>query len=134
MGRPEEMSRHAESFNDEQRNYFRILARALANECELTADEWRKSRRALVSLVRQRTMWKPWLADNAGVLGFKAFTTATRMMKAATNGKSTSHLEADEAAQISRQTWGNKRNRTGSGSFMSETFPPAGNLNNAALR
>ncbi len=54
MGRPEEKSRYAETFNDEQRNYFRLLARALANECELTADEWRKSRRALISLVRRR--------------------------------------------------------------------------------
>ncbi len=61
MGRPEENSRYAETFSDEQRNYFRLLARALANECTLTADEctltadeWRKSRRALASLVRQR--------------------------------------------------------------------------------
>lgn len=33
---------------------FRLLARALDGECELEPDEWRKSRRALVMLVRQR--------------------------------------------------------------------------------
>ena len=31
---------------------FRLIARALSGDCPLTADEWRKSRRALVSLVR----------------------------------------------------------------------------------
>ncbi len=57
FGKPEKggrgkTSRHDERFNDSQRNFFRLLARALANECELTGDEWRKSRCALVSLVR----------------------------------------------------------------------------------
>ena len=40
--------------NDQDRANFRLLARALDGECELTADEWRKSRRALVSLIRHR--------------------------------------------------------------------------------
>lgn len=34
--------------HDADRAAFRILARALAGECELTPDDWRKSRRALV--------------------------------------------------------------------------------------
>ena len=33
---------------------FRLLGRALAGECGLTPDEWRKSRRALLKLVRLR--------------------------------------------------------------------------------
>ena len=36
------------------RRDFRYLARALGGECEITADEWRKSRRSLVSLIRRR--------------------------------------------------------------------------------
>ena len=40
--------------NDQDRANFRLLARAIDGECELTADEWRKSRRALVSLIRHR--------------------------------------------------------------------------------
>lgn len=44
-------SRHAEDFNDDQRNNFRLLARGFG--C-LDAEEWRKSRRALVSLLRQK--------------------------------------------------------------------------------
>jgi N6-adenosine-specific RNA methylase IME4 len=40
--------------NKDDRANFRLLARALAGDCELTADEWRKSRRALVALIRQR--------------------------------------------------------------------------------
>ena len=40
--------------HDEDRAAFRLLARGLDGECELTAEEWRKSRRALVSLIRQR--------------------------------------------------------------------------------
>jgi hypothetical protein len=33
---------------------FRLLARALEGDCYLTLEEWRKSRRALVKLVRER--------------------------------------------------------------------------------
>jgi N6-adenosine-specific RNA methylase IME4 len=33
---------------------FRLLAKALSGECPLTEDEWRKSRRALTSLVREK--------------------------------------------------------------------------------
>jgi N6-adenosine-specific RNA methylase IME4 len=33
---------------------FHILSRALAGECEITDEQWRKSRRALVSLIRQK--------------------------------------------------------------------------------
>jgi hypothetical protein len=40
--------------NHTDRMNFRLLGRALSGDCELTADEWRKSRRALVALVRWR--------------------------------------------------------------------------------
>jgi N6-adenosine-specific RNA methylase IME4 len=57
MGRPEK-SHHDETFsekvpNDEDRRSFRLLAQA-SRSGRLQPDEWRKSRRALVSLVRQR--------------------------------------------------------------------------------
>jgi hypothetical protein len=58
MGRSEK-SHHDETnpisliANSEDRAAFRLLTRALEGECELT-DEWRKSRRALVSLIRYR--------------------------------------------------------------------------------
>ena len=51
--------------------------------------------------------WLSWLEANAGVLGFSSRKTAAKLMKAGANVTSTRHLEADEAAQISRQTWGN---------------------------
>ena len=60
LGKPEKGGRgkthtHADEFERwGDRTDFRLLARALANECELTADEWRKSRRSLVSLIRNR--------------------------------------------------------------------------------
>ncbi len=49
-------SKHADEFNNEQITDFRTLAHALDGECEpeLTDEEWRKSRRAFVSLVRNR--------------------------------------------------------------------------------
>lgn len=49
-------SSHAEmtaGINDDQRRDFRLLGRALSGEVVLDAEQWRKSRRALVSLVRQ---------------------------------------------------------------------------------
>lgn len=39
---------------EDDRGAFRLLGRALAGECGLTSDEWRKSRRALLKLVRLR--------------------------------------------------------------------------------
>ncbi len=36
-----EMTDHGQSFDDHQRINFRLLGRALTNECELTDDEWR---------------------------------------------------------------------------------------------
>ena len=42
----DEETPHAEFIHFERRREFRLLSRALANECGLTADEWRKSRRA----------------------------------------------------------------------------------------
>ena len=60
LGEPEKGGRgkthtHAEEFKrDGDRADFRIIARALDGECKLEWDEWRKSRRALVSLIRNR--------------------------------------------------------------------------------
>jgi hypothetical protein len=34
---------------------FSVLARALNGGCDLSRDEWRRSRRALVSLIKERT-------------------------------------------------------------------------------
>jgi N6-adenosine-specific RNA methylase IME4 len=56
--RQSDQSHHDETAShiphSEDRAAFRLLARALAGACELTADGWRKSRRSLVSLVRHR--------------------------------------------------------------------------------
>lgn len=49
-----EVNSHADSFSSEDRGNFRLVARALDGECPLDEDEWRKSRRALVALVRER--------------------------------------------------------------------------------
>lgn len=51
VGRPN--PHHDEVSHDQTRADFRVLARGL-DGCELAEDEWRKSRRALVSLIRQR--------------------------------------------------------------------------------
>jgi N6-adenosine-specific RNA methylase IME4 len=45
------------------RRDFRLLGRALSGHCELTEEEWRKTRRALVSLVRQRLGLMPETPD-----------------------------------------------------------------------
>lgn len=45
------------------RHDFRLLARALDGDCPLGLEEWRKSRRALVSLVRQRLGVLPQTPD-----------------------------------------------------------------------
>ena len=49
-----EKNDHGHSFYERFRDEARLLARALSGEYELTVDEWRKSRRALVSLIRNR--------------------------------------------------------------------------------
>lgn len=54
IGRPRKVV-HEQPFIDKaDKHEFRLLARALGGECWLTADDWRKSRRALVALVRLR--------------------------------------------------------------------------------
>jgi N6-adenosine-specific RNA methylase IME4 len=45
--------------HNKDRTEFRILGRALAGECPLTEDEWRKSRRALVAHVRYKLGLQP---------------------------------------------------------------------------
>jgi N6-adenosine-specific RNA methylase IME4 len=59
---PEGKCTHADSIERTgDRVDFRLLARALSDECDppLTDDEWRKSRRALVALVRFRLGLQP---------------------------------------------------------------------------
>lgn len=54
-GRPTaEYSGRARSIPEDSRSDFRLLAKALSGECGLTEDEWRKSRRALVAVVREK--------------------------------------------------------------------------------
>ncbi len=57
-GRPEnsahDRSNSVSLIAEDSRADFRLLARALDGECELSPDEWRKSRRALVSLIRRK--------------------------------------------------------------------------------
>lgn len=50
----DERSAHAHSIAKERRGEFRVIARALNGDTQLAPDEWRKSRRALLSLIRQR--------------------------------------------------------------------------------
>lgn len=45
---------HADSIERQRREEFRLLGRALSGDCPLTEEEWRKSRRALVAVVRQK--------------------------------------------------------------------------------
>ena len=47
-------SGHDREVAEDHRADFRLFARILKGECEVTEDEWRKSRRALISLVRNR--------------------------------------------------------------------------------
>jgi len=55
-GRPDaEYSMRVSNIAPQDRGYFRDLARALDGEVELTDEEWRASRRALVRLIRGRT-------------------------------------------------------------------------------
>ena len=46
-------------------------------------------------------------------------------MKVASNGALTPHLEHDEAAQISRLTWGNSNTRGTTGTGENEWYTPA---------
>ena len=57
VGRPENgNSTHADNFERSgDRVDFRILAKALDGKCDLSKDDWRQSRRALVALIRART-------------------------------------------------------------------------------
>jgi phage N-6-adenine-methyltransferase len=69
--------------------------------------------------------WLPWLAENAGVLGFESRVTAHRLLKIA-NVSSTQHLDESTAAQISRQTWGNvaSENHRAAGTGVNEWYTP----------
>ena len=69
--------------------------------------------------------WLPWLAVNAGVLGFASERTAQLLMKQAANTKLTSHLDAADALQISRTMWGNAPNHRSIGTGENEWYTPA---------
>jgi N6-adenosine-specific RNA methylase IME4 len=51
---PQESSVMTEDLDKDERHDFRILANAFEPETEITEEEWRKSRRALVALIRLR--------------------------------------------------------------------------------
>ena len=51
-GRGNKLSVMSESIAKDDREDFRIIARALDGDCDLTDDEWRKSRRALIANLR----------------------------------------------------------------------------------
>jgi ParB family chromosome partitioning protein len=68
--------------------------------------------------------WLPWLKANSETLGFEGRATATRLMKLASNGASTQHLEAPEALRISRELWGNDNVRGTQGTGENEWFTP----------
>ena len=72
-------------------------------------------------------LWILWLEDNIGVLGFSSRKTAAKLMKAASNVTLTRHLDATEAIQISRQTWGNNTPANYS-SETNEWYTPAAYL------
>lgn len=59
---PKQSSPVSEVSRPDDRSDFRILSHGL-DDCELTDDEWRKSRRALVSLVRNRLGLVPEAPD-----------------------------------------------------------------------
>lgn len=68
--------------------------------------------------------WLPWLEDNANILGFETRRTASRLMKLAANGTSTSHLNGTTAAQISRATWGNNASKKKTKSLDNTSIVP----------
>jgi len=91
----EKTARYAEGFNDEQRNFFRLLARALANEYELTADEWRKSRRSVLTTSR---------ACHRSILCMVIDALASALV-APWSGPSTHAAPAVASSRVSRSGW-----------------------------
>ena len=59
--RGKKLSAMTDNLDKDERQDFRILAKALNGECdpEITDEEWRKSRRAFLSLVRNRAGLRP---------------------------------------------------------------------------
>lgn len=53
-GRGKKLSVTTEGLDKDERTDFRVLAKALSGTCEVKDEEWRKSRRAFVSLVKNR--------------------------------------------------------------------------------
>jgi phage N-6-adenine-methyltransferase len=70
--------------------------------------------------------WLPWLEANQGTLKFESRQTASRLMKLASNGAATHHLESPaQALQFSRETWGNDSTlRPLSGTGENEWYTP----------
>lgn len=69
--------------------------------------------------------WLPWLAANAGVLGFESRRTATRLMQLASNGTLASHLDAGQAVAISRQIWGHSNTTATKWTGDPESYTPS---------
>ena len=73
--------------------------------------------------------WLPWLAENAGTLGFENDSTARRLMKAAQANRALAHdLDDEEAVRLSRQMWGHDKdsatNHLAIGSGENEWYTP----------
>ncbi len=65
---PAQSSVVTEVSDKDARSVFRILAHALDGRCALEPDEWRKSRRALVSLVRNKVGLVPEMAPRSACM------------------------------------------------------------------
>jgi hypothetical protein len=85
--------------NDQTRSDYRLLARALDGQCELTREQWQKSRRALVMLVRHAGQYKGAAVKRhrAGATTFDR--SSARLMSARTSA------EVELFARTSRPNW-----------------------------
>lgn len=70
--------------------------------------------------------WISWLEANSEILGFAHRGTAQRLIKLAANVAPARHLEAEEASQLLKQTWGHnaKHNHRAQGTGENEWYTP----------
>ncbi len=54
--------------HDDDRDNFRLLARALGGECEIGAEEWRKSRCSAPSAMSRRVLGSCWGRRRSAIL------------------------------------------------------------------
>lgn len=98
-------------------------ASGLVNAIEMRLECGRRLAQKKASLPHGE--WLPWLAENAGVLGFSERTTAQRLMVAARgNDALAHHLDEDTALALSRKIWGHPTNYKGQGTGENEWYTP----------